>query len=120
MFFWEKCIYVCDSYKYLGIVFTAGGLTNIKFQTLVDQANRALICMRYKVKKIGHIPVDMYLKLFKCCILPIVTYCSYLLSVKSSTKNAAVYCEQGELPIKVHIKFEILRYWCKLIKGDKD
>lgn len=138
VWFWgDQLIEVCDSYKYLGLIFSACGITNLTLNTLVNQANAALASLKCRVKQIGYVPVDMYLKLFRGCIVPILMYGSgihgvknsniiekfvlkfykYLLHVKSSVKHSAILCELGELPPTVMLQYNVIKFWCKLLTG---
>lgn len=64
--FWgDKLIDNCDSYKYLGIIFSSNVVTQTAVSNLEERADKALVSLRYRVKQIGSTPVNMYLKLFR-------------------------------------------------------
>ena len=137
--FWgEKRIDICQCYKYLGINFSAGGITKRSISVLADQARKALLSLQYRQKQLGNIPVTTSIKLFNTCITPILLYSSQvwgyknvhdvekvflnylksLLGVRKTTVNTAVYCEIGELPLRVFCKYNMTKFWVKLIIED--
>ena len=79
--------------------------------------------MHCKVKQMGNPPVDMFLRLFDTCIEQVISYGAevwgfknascvnmfmlcfykYLLGVKQTVKNAAVYSELGNIPFQYYL-----------------
>ena len=58
--FWgDRLMEKCRSYKYLGIVFTTSGISKNSLLNLYEQANSALLAMRYRLKKIGKPPIHL-------------------------------------------------------------
>ena len=75
--FWgDKRIEICTSYKYLGINFTAGGITNHALECLADQGRKAMLALRHRQKQLGSLTLKMYLNMFHTCITPIILYSS--------------------------------------------
>ena len=97
---------VQDSYAYLGITFNYNGNFCTAKKKLLDQANKSLYALHYKIRNLS-IPVDMQLKLFDTLVSPILIYgceiwgyenkqsiekmhlqfCKKILHVRNSTPN---------------------------------
>ena len=73
----------CSKYKYLGIYFSANGITNQSLQHFADQAGLAILSLKYRLKNIGDIPVKLSLKLFHQCVFPVLLYGSQVWGFKN-------------------------------------
>ena len=133
--FWgDQLIDICSKYKYLGIYFSANGITQQSLDYLADQAGLAILSLKYRLKNLGDVPLDLSLKLFHQCIFPILLYGSqvwgfrnckvlerkcmryfkFILRVSITTCNSAVYAELGEIPIQTYAKFYMIKYFLKI------
>ena len=97
---------IVDSYRYLGILFSANGNFHKRKVNLKEQAERAMFALLNKCNTLDS-PIDVQLDLFDKTILPIMIYgcevwgyenvkileliqlrfCKYILKVKKSTPN---------------------------------
>lgn len=132
----EQNIEICDSYTYLGLIFNYNGNFYKSRNKLVEQAQKALYALYYKVNNIS-IPIDLQLKLFDSLVAPILTYsseiwgfenksniekiqlqfCKKILNLRSSTPNFMVYGELGRYPIEISIKLKMICFWFKLVNN---
>ena len=141
IWFWgDHIMEQCDNYKYLGITFSAGGITNTALTVLNDQAKKAMLSLLSGMNNIGIFPPAAALHIFHSSITPILHYCSevwgYLpavsmqitlnrfckniLGVKLSTSNCAVAGELGQYPLVIARKISMLKYWVRIITGPRD
>ena len=124
---------IVDSYKYLGILFSANGNFHKCKVNLKEQAERAMFALLNKCNTLD-LPLDVQLDLFDKTILPIMIYgcevwgyenvkileliqlrfCKYILKVKKSTPNVMVYGELGVYSIEIAIKVRMISFWLKL------
>jgi exonuclease III len=122
-----KEIEVCNSYKYLGAIFSTtkdcrGNIFKNMVNYTVDQALKACFSVLRKCSAVGKISPKIGLHMFDACVLPILNYAceiwgqgkefvnieriqlkfiKMLLGVKSSTATYAVYAETGRYPIYI-------------------
>jgi hypothetical protein len=73
-FYGDQMLVECEGYSYLGITFTARGITNISLNVLTGQAKKALSGLCYNMKQIGVFPPSIALMCFHTCITPILCY----------------------------------------------
>ena len=86
-----------------------------------------------------HLSIDCRPKLFDQTVVPILLYgCEVygfeniysiekihldflksILKLKKSTPNVMVYDEFGRYPLEVMIKTRMIKFWCKLLSGNK-
>ena len=59
----DENIDIVDSYTYLGVVFNYNGNYCTAKKRLIDQVNKALYALYYKLRNLA-IPIDLQLKLF--------------------------------------------------------
>ena len=111
---YDENIDIVDSYTYLRVVFNYNGNYCTANKRLIDQANKALYALYYKLRNLT-IPSDLQLKLFDCLIAPIIVYsCEIwgfekkqgieklqlqflkkILNLRNNTSNYKVYGEMG-------------------------
>ena len=70
---YDENIDIVDSYTYLGVVFNNNGNYCTAKKRLIDQANKALYALYYKLRNLAT-PIDLQLKLFDSLIAPILVY----------------------------------------------
>lgn len=129
---------VCDSYNYLGILFHYNSNLDNTKKKLVQQAQKALYSVYYKIRNIN-IPIDLQLKIFDTLVRPILLYgCEVIgyekndniekvhlqflkkiLKVRATTPSHLVYGELGRFPLIVDIKCRILCFWNSLVGSNK-
>ena len=108
------------------------GKFNVTQKHIAVQGKKSLFCLMKEVRKHNFNAVTL-LSLFDLYVSPVLNYCSEiwgytkaqevekvhtmflkrLLCVKRSTSNDMVYCETGRLPLIVHRKYQMLKYWTK-------
>ena len=69
----EIILEIVDSYKYLGILFSANGNFHKFKVNLKEQAERAIFALLNKCNTL-YLPIDVQLDLFEKTILPIMIY----------------------------------------------
>ena len=125
---------VVNSFKYLGIHFFKNGNWFRTQKRLAQHASFALHNLFSVFKQID-IPVSEKCKLFDTLVGSILNYCSeiwgthqakdievihnkfcrWVLNVKKSTNLAGLYGELGRVPFIVQRKFNMIKYWVKLL-----
>ena len=101
---------------------------------LIDQANKALSALYYKLRNLS-IPIDLQWKLFDSLIAPILFYSCEIwgfenkqgieklhlqflkkkLNLRKNTPNYMVYGEMGRFPMDIVIKLRMVMFWNSLI-----
>ena len=128
-------IEIVKSFKYLGIIFTAGGSFSETQNTLSGQAQKAIFKLNKYLYKFTFIPPKHKMELFDKLITPIMNYgsevwgfiqgtslervhlqfCKQLLGVKKSTQNDFVYGELGRTTLITKRYLIIVKYWFKIL-----
>ena len=131
-------IEIVKSFKYLGIIFTAGGSFSETQNTLSGQAQKAIFKLNKYLYKFTFIPPKHKLELFDKLITPILNYgcevwgfiqgnslervhlqfCKQLLGVKKSTQNDFVYGELGRTTLITKRYLIIVKYWFKILMSN--
>ena len=131
-------IEIVKSFKYLGIVFTAGGSFSGTQNTLSGQAQKAIFKLNKYLYKFTFIPPKHKLELFDKLITPILNYgceiwgfiqgnslervhlqfCKQLLGVKKSTQNDFVYGVLGRTTLITKRYLVIVKYWFKILMSN--
>ena len=127
-------IEIVSQFTYLGIVFSSGGSFMQNSKTLAGKALRALHQLWQLLKEV-QAPVNISLNLFDSLVASVLNYgseiwgfmqadyiervhrkfCKYLLNVKTSTNNYAVYNELGRYPLVIERYIRIVKYWFSLL-----
>ena len=128
-------IEIVKSFKYLGIVFTAGGSFSETQNTLSGQAQKAIFKLNKYLYKFTFIPPKHKMELFDKLVTPIMNYgsevwgfiqgtslerahlqfCKQLLGVKKSIQNDFVYGELGRTTLITKRYLIIVKYWFKIL-----
>ena len=130
----DQEIEIVDSFSYLGVVFSCGGsfMQNAKY--LSDKALKAMHSL-FQIIKGVETPINITLQLFDSLVASILNYgceswgflnaecierihrkfLKYILNVKTSTNNYAVYKELGRYPLSIERQLRIIKYWFKLL-----
>ena len=131
-------IEIVKSFKYLGIMFTAGGSFSETQNTLSGQAQKAIFKLNKYLYKFTFIPPKHKLELFDKLITSILNYgsevwgfiqgnslervhlqfCKQLLGVKKSTQNDFVYGELGRTTLITKRYLIIVKYWFKILMSN--
>lgn len=126
---------IVKNFKYLGIVFTAGGSFSEAQSTLAGQAQKAIFKLNKYLYKFTFVSPKHKLDLFDKLITPILNYacevwgifqantverthlqfCKKLLGVKKATQNDFVYGELGRTNFITKRYFMIVKYWFKIL-----
>ena len=131
---------IVKSFKYLGIVFTAGGSFSEAQSTLAGQAQKAVFKLNKYIYKFTFITPKHKLELFDKLISPILNYasevwgfcqanaiervhmqfCKKLLGVKKTTQNDFVYGELGRTNYFTKRYLNIIKYWLKILMAPEN
>ena len=131
---------IVKSFKYLGIVFTAGGSFSEAQSTLAGQAQKAVFKLNKYIYKFTFITPKHKLELFDKLISPILNYasevwgfcqanaiervhmqfCKKLLGVKKTTQNDFVYGELGRTNYSTKRYLNIIKYWLKILMAPEN
>lgn len=130
---------IISKFRYLGVVFTAGGSFSETLNTLAGQAQKAIFKLNKYLHKFTFISPRHKLELFDKLILPILNYggevwgfsqaniiervhlqfCKSLLGVKKTTQNDFVYGELGRTTCITKRYLQVIKYWFKILfSGD--
>ena len=135
----DKTIEIVEMYKYLGCIFNScitvrGNMFKEMIQYSSEKGSKASFATIKKYKSLGYISPKVGLHLFDTCISPILNYSSdiwftnnsqnietvqlkflkFLLGVKQSTCNLAIYGETGRFPISLYQKTKVIDFWIRL------
>lgn len=126
---------IVNNFTYLGIVFSSGGSFMQNTKTLCGKALKAMHQLLQLIKEI-ETPIAITLKLFDSLVASVLHYgcevwgflnaeciervhrkfCKYILNVKPSTNNYALYNELGRYPLIIERHIRIIKYWFKLLQ----
>ena len=135
-----RTIEVCESYKYLGTIFSPtvncrGNIFKEMIPYTVGQALKACFSTLRKCSAVGKISPKIGFHMFDTCVLPILDYAceiwsqgkehvsieriqlkfiKMLLGVKSSTANYAIYAETGRFPIFLKQTIKTVKYFVRI------
>lgn len=132
----ESVLELVDNYTYLGIVFSWNGKFDKAKCELAKKAERAMFAIIQKGRKL-HLEIDLMLKLFDSCVLPILLYgsevwgyetvdilervhtkfCKIILRCSKFVHNSVIYAELGRYPIYLEINRRMLNFWSRLLLG---
>jgi hypothetical protein len=126
-----------DKFAYLGVNLNYNNKFNVTEKTLSEQGRKACLALYSNTK--GHcLNQETRLSLFDCYVNSILSYasevwgankglniekvhleyCRQLLGVKKSTNKVMIYSELGIYPLQYIRTYNIIKYWCKLLKTD--
>ena len=131
---------IVKNFKYLGIVFTAGGSFAEAQNSLAGQAQKAIFKLNKYLYKFIYITPKHKLELLDKLITPILIYgCEIwgfkqanviervhlqfykrLLGVKKSTQNDFVYGELGRTTLITKRFVSIIKYWFKILRSSEN
>ena len=134
-FYNEQQLEIVSKFRYLGVVFTAGGSFSEAQNTLAGQAQKAIFQLNKYIYKFTFLPPRHKLDLFDKLILPILNYgsevwgfsqanaiervhlqfCKRLLGVKKTTQNDFIYGELGRTTCITKRYLLIIKYWFKIL-----
>ena len=120
-------------------MFSCGGALTRDQKTLAEQASKATFSLFTYFYKFSHISPIVKYEFFEKMIIPILRYgCEVwgfhqgpdvervhlqfmkrIIVVKKSTQNDFVYGEFGKIPLINRRKVQILKYWLKIVQGEK-
>ncbi len=123
-----------NSFKYLDVVLFNNG-NFLRTQKILAQHASFSLHKLFQIFEQFEFPVSQKVKLFDILVGPILHYCAeiwgshpgtdvefihtkfirYILGVKKSTSTAALYGELERVPLSVHRKYIMIKYWKKII-----
>jgi hypothetical protein len=130
---------VVDSFKYLGVCLFKNGNWN-RTQIRIAQHASAALHKLFIVYNQLNLPTSQKTHLYETLVFPILNYsaeiwghhrapdieslnskfCRKVLGVRQSTNLDALYGELGRLPLYIHRKLLILKYWIKILSLSED
>ena len=138
-FFDDKRMNVVNIYKYLGVLLS----TRLSFTSALEdnavRAKKAVILLLKTLWRLDDHSPGIFLKLFDCQVLPILSYGSEIwalignldiiekvhlfalkrfLGVSVRTPKYLVYGETGRYPLFINMYIRCVKYWLKLITKD--
>ena len=128
-----------ELFKYLGVFFFKNGNWSRTQKRIAQHASFSLHNIFIVFNQL-ELPVSKKLDLFDSLVLPILNYaaavwgnhpspdvetifskfCRRILSVKPSTNLNAIYDEFGRVPMKIHRKLIMIKYWIKILSSGED
>ena len=128
-------IEIVNSFAYLGVVFSSGGSFIPNAKTLSGKALKAMHQLLNLLHEVDT-PLNIALNLFDSLVASVLSYgcevwgfinteclervhrkfCKYILNVKQSTNNYALYSELGRYPLQIERRVSIVKYWFNLIR----
>ena len=125
-----------EEYTYLGILFTWNGSFTKAKKVLADKATRAMYAIIKKGTTLD-LPIDIMLKLFDACVLPILLYaaevcgfgnndvlervhtkfCKIMCKKSKYTHNSTIYAELGRIPISIYCRVRMVNFWYRILHG---
>ena len=125
---------IVDSFKYLGVEFSANGSFTLAKKAAYDKASRAMFGLLQTARR-QHLPIDVILDLFDKMVLPIIMYgceiwgyenlalleklnlkaIKFILHLNKSTKTAMVYGESGRCPLNILAKVRMVGFWADIV-----
>ena len=135
----NESIPVVSKIKYLGLVFSANGLSFQTQKTLSEQANKATFKLHKMLSRFKSLKLSVISDLFDKFISPILNYgCEAwgfsdaqnierlhlsffkrIMGVKKTTQGDFVYGILGRVPMVVIRHSRIINYWVKIVSGNK-
>ena len=141
----EKWVYgtmelkVTINIDYLGLRLSSTGSFHQEQQKLASQANKAVFTLQNRLNNYPYLTPKHAMELFDKMISPILCYasevlgfhdapdiervqlkfCKTVLGVKPTVQNDLIYGELNRLPMKCVRLVNIVRYWLKLVHGEK-
>ena len=141
----EKWLYgtmelkVTSNIDYLGLRLNSTGSFHQAQQKLASQANKAVFILQKRLNNYPYLTPKHVMELFDKMITPILCYasevwgfhdapdiervqlkfCKTVLGVKSTVQNDFIYGELNRLPMKCVRLVNIVRYWLKIVHGEK-
>ena len=125
---------IVDSFKYLGVEFSANGTFTKTKKAAFDKASRAMFSLLQTARR-QHLPIDVVMDLFEKMVIPILLYGSeiwgyetlalleklhikaikFMLHLHRSTKTAMVYGESGRYPLSLFVKSRMVGFWADIV-----
>lgn len=139
LYFSGQELEIVNCFTYLGVVFSSGGSFIQNTKTISAKALKAMHQLLQIINEV-ETPVNIAFKLFDSLVASVLhygcevwgylnaeyiervhrKYCKYILNVKASTNNYALYCELGRYPLIIERKIRIVKYWFKLLQKSED
>ena len=138
-FLYNTPIEVVKSFKYLGVFFYKNGNWNRTQKRLAQHASMALHNL-FIIFNQTELPFQQKLQLFDSLVSSILNYsskvwgthvapdielihtkfCRKILNVKQSTNRDALFGELGRVPMYIHRKITMIKYWIKILNQNEN
>ena len=128
-----------NSFAYLGVVFSSGGSFIPNTKTL---SGKSLKTMHQLLELLHEVdtPINIALNLFESLVASVLNYgcevwgfinaeciervhrkfCKYIINVKQTTNNYALYSEVGPYPLLIERRIRIVKYWFNLMRKSEN
>ena len=131
----ENELETVNSFAYLGVVFSSGGSFIPNTKTLSGKALKSMHQLLQPLREV-ETPINIALNLFDSLVASVLNYgcevwgfmnaeciervhrkfCKYVLNVKQTTNNNALYSELGRYPLLIERRIRIVKYWFNLMR----
>ena len=133
-FYAGEVVEMINSFAYLGVVFSSGGFFIPNSKTL---SGKSLKTMHQLLQLLHEVDtsINIALNLFESLIAPVLNYgCEvwgfinaeciervdrklykYIIHIKQTTNNYALYSEEGRYPLSIERRIRIVKYWFNLM-----
>ena len=138
-YIYDTKIEIVEFFKYLGVFFFKNGNWSRTQKRIAQNASFSLQNIFIVFNQL-QLPVSQKLDLFDSLVLPTLNYaaavwgnhpspdvetifskfCRRILSGKPSTNLNAIYSEFGRVPMKIHRKLIMIKYWIKILSSGED
>ena len=132
----SRVLEIVDSFRYLGVEFSANINFNLAKKAAFDKASRAMFSLLQTARR-QHLPIDVVMDLFDKMVIPILMYGSeiwgyeslalleklhikalkFMLRLHKSTKTAMVYGESGRYPLSLLVRSRMVGFWADIVNN---
>ena len=125
--------------SYLGNVLSTKLSSNEMQTEIASRARAALLVLLRSLRKLNHVPPNVFFKLFDAQIQPMLLYGSEIwgledchileqvhlcalkrfLNVSPRSPNDMVYGETGRFPLCINARLRCIKYWLKILKMEE-
>ena len=132
-------IEIVNSFTYLGVVFSSGGSFVPNTKTLSGKALKSMHQLLQLLREVDT-PINIAFNLFDSLVASILSYgcevwgfmnaectervhkkfCKYIINVKQTTNNNALYSELGRYPLVIERRIRIVKYWFNVMRKSEN
>ena len=138
-FYGDSEIEIVNSFTYLGVVFSSGGSFVPNTKTLSGKALKSMHQLLQLLREVDT-PINIAFNLFDSLVASILSYgcevwgfmnaeciervhkknCKYIINVKQTTNNNALYSELGRYPLVIERRIRIVKYWFNVMRKSEN